>query len=158
MIKLSHIDEKGKARMVDVTEKEETVREAVAQGRVLMHPATIALIESGGITKGDVFVVAKVAGIMAAKKTSDIIPMCHPLSLTGVDIQFAVHAGEGEIIIMATVKTVGKTGVEMEAMTAVSAVGLTIYDMCKAADRSIIITDIKLLSKKGGKSGAFVRE
>lgn len=158
MTKLSHIDERGKARMVDVTEKKETVREAVAQGRVLMRPATVALIESGGITKGDVFAVAKVAGIMAAKKTSDIIPMCHPLSLTGVDIQFAVHAGKGEIVIMATVKTVGKTGVEMEAMTAVSAVGLTIYDMCKAADRSIIITDIKLLSKKGGKSGTFVRE
>ena len=157
MTKLSHIDEKGRARMVDVTEKKETLREAVAQGRALMRPATVALIESGGITKGDVFAVAKVAGIMAAKKTSDIIPMCHPLSLTGVDIQFAVHAGEGEIIITATVKTVGKTGVEMEAMTAVSAAGLTIYDMCKAADRSIIITDIKLLSKKGGKSGAFVR-
>jgi cyclic pyranopterin phosphate synthase len=156
--KLSHVDESGKARMVDVTEKKDTVREAVAQGMVLMSPTTVALIESGGITKGNVFAVAKVAGIMAAKKTSDIIPMCHPLSLTNIDIQFVVHAGEGEIIIKATVKTVGKTGVEMEALTAVSAAGLAIYDMCKAADRSIVITDIKLLSKKGGKSGVFVRE
>ena len=144
--------------MVDVTAKRETVREAVAQGRVLMRPATVALIESGGITKGDVFAVAKVAGIMAAKKTSDMIPMCHPLYLTGVDIQFTVNADKGEIKILAAVKTVGKTGVEMEAMTAVAVAGLTIYDMCKAADRSIIITDINLLSKKGGKSGTFIRE
>jgi len=158
MTKLSHIDERGKARMVDVTAKRETVREAVAQGRVLMRPATVALIESGGITKGDVFAVAKVAGIMAAKKTSDMIPMCHPLYLTGVDIQFTVNADSGEIKILAAVKTVGKTGVEMEAMTAVAVAGLTIYDMCKAADRSIIITDINLLSKKGGKSGTFIRE
>jgi len=158
MTKLSHIDERGKARMVDVTTKRETVREAVAQGMVLMRPATAALIESGGITKGDVFAVAKVAGIMAAKKTSDMIPMCHPLSLTGVEIQFTVNADRGEIKILAAVKTVGKTGVEMEAMTAVAVAGLTIYDMCKAADRSIIITDINLLSKKGGKSGTFIRE
>lgn len=158
MTKLSHIDESGKARMVDVTAKRETVREAVAQGRVLMRPATVALIESGGITKGDVFAVAKVAGIMAAKKTGDMIPMCHPLSLTWVDIQFTVNADRGEIKILAAVKTVGKTGVEMEAMTAVAVAGLTIYDMCKAADRSIIITDINLLSKKGGKSGTFIRE
>lgn len=144
--------------MVDVTAKRETVREAVAQGRVLMRPATVALIESGGITKGDVFAVAKVAGIMAAKKTGDMIPMCHPLSLTWVDIQFTVNADRGEIKILAAVKTVGKTGVEMEAMTAVAVAGLTIYDMCKAADRSIIITDINLLSKKGGKSGTFIRE
>jgi len=158
MTKLSHIDERGKARMVDVTTKRETVREAVAQGMVLMRPATAALIESGGITKGDVFAVAKVAGIMAAKKTSDMIPMCHPLSLTGVEIQFTVNADRGEIKILAAVKTVGKTGVEMEAMTAVAVAGLTIYDMCKSADRSIIITDINLLSKKGGKSGTFIRE
>ena len=157
MTKLSHIDERGKARMVDVTTKRETVREAVAQGMVLMRPATAALIESGGITKGDVFAVAKVAGIMAAKKTSDMIPMCHPLSLTGVEIQFTVNADRGEIKILAAVKTVGKTGVEMEAMTAVAVAGLTIYDMCKSADRSIIITDINLLSKKGGKSGTFIR-
>jgi cyclic pyranopterin phosphate synthase len=157
MTKLSHIDEKGKARMVDVTTKKETVREAVAQGKVLMNPSTVALIESGGIAKGDVFAVAKVAGIMAAKRTSDLIPMCHPLFLTGVDIQFTVHSDEGEIVITATVKTVGKTGVEMEAMTAISVAGLTIYDMCKAADKSIIIADIKLLSKKGGKSGTFIR-
>ncbi|PIP06877.1 MAG: cyclic pyranopterin monophosphate synthase MoaC [Syntrophobacteraceae bacterium CG23_combo_of_CG06-09_8_20_14_all_50_8] len=110
------------------------------------------------MTKGDVFAVAKVAGIMAAKKTSDMIPMCHPLYLTGVDIQFTVNADSGEIKILAAVKTVGKTGVEMEAMTAVAVAGLTIYDMCKAADRSIIITDINLLSKKGGKSGTFIRE
>jgi cyclic pyranopterin phosphate synthase len=158
MAKLSHIDEKGKARMVDVTAKKETLREATAQGRVLLRPDTVGLIEAGGIPKGDVFAVARIAGVMAAKKTSEMIPLCHPLFLTGVDIQFAVNAGAGEIVISATVKTVGKTGVEMEALTAVSVAGLTIYDMCKAADRSIIITDIKLLSKKGGKSGTFVRE
>ncbi len=158
MAKLSHIDEKGKARMVDVTAKKETLREAAAQGRVLLRPDTVALIEAGGMPKGDVFAVARIAGVMAAKRTSEMIPLCHPLSLTGVDIQFAVNAGGGEIVITATVKTVGKTGVEMEALTAVGVAGLTIYDMCKAADRSIIIADIKLLSKKGGKSGTFIRE
>lgn len=155
---LSHIDEKGKARMVDVTAKKETVREAVAEGMVRMDPSTLRLIESGGMPKGDVFAVARIAGIMAAKSTGGLIPLCHPLPLTGIDIQFTCNVKKGEIAIRATVKTVGKTGVEMEAMTAVSVASLTIYDMCKAADRSITITDIKLLSKKGGKSGTFIRK
>ena len=158
MNRLSHIDEKGKARMVDVTAKEATVREAVAEGMVRMDPSTLRLIESGGMPKGDVFAVARIAGIMAAKRTGGLIPLCHPLPLTGIDIQFACNVMKGEIAIRATVKTVGKTGVEMEAMTAVSVASLTIYDMCKAADRSITLTDIKLLSKKGGKSGTFIRK
>ena len=158
MNRLSHIDEKGKARMVDVTAKEATVREAVAEGMVRMDPSTLRLIESGGMPKGDVFAVARIAGIMAAKRTGSLIPLCHPLPLTGIDIQFACNVMKGEIAIRATVKTVGKTGVEMEAMTAVSLASLTIYDMCKAADKSITLTDIKLLSTKGGTSGTFIRK
>jgi cyclic pyranopterin phosphate synthase len=158
MTKFSHLDEKGKARMVDVTAKDATAREAIAQGKVLMHKDTISLIERGQIPKGDVYGVAKIAGIMAAKKTSDMIPMCHPLELTGVDIEFATNEALGEITIQATVKNVGRTGVEMEAMAAVSVAALTIYDMCKSADKNIILTDIKLLSKRGGKSGTFMRD
>jgi cyclic pyranopterin phosphate synthase len=158
MDKLSHVDEKGRARMVDVTAKKTTVREAVAAGKVQMRPSTLALIQSGGMPKGDVLAVARIAGILAAKKTSDLIPLCHPLPLTGVEIQFVTQAGAGEIAITATVKNVGQTGVEMEALTAVSVAALTIYDMCKAVDRLITITDIRLLSKRGGKSGAFIRE
>jgi cyclic pyranopterin phosphate synthase len=153
----SHIDEKGKATMVDVTAKEASAREAIARGKVLMRKDTIALIESGQIPKGDVFSVAKIAGIMAAKKTSDMIPMCHPLELTVIDISFESNTDLGEITIEAKVKNVGRTGVEMEAMTAVSVAALTIYDMCKSADKNIILTDIKLISKHGGKSGYFVR-
>lgn len=157
MGRLSHLDDKGKARMVDVSAKESTLREATAQGKVLMRPATAALIESGKAPKGDVFAVARIAGIMAAKKTSDLIPLCHPLALTGVEVQFNTKVKKGEITIEATVKTVGKTGVEMEAMSAVSAAALAIYDMCKSADREMILTDIMLISKRGGKSGTFVR-
>ena len=155
---LSHVDDKGRARMVDVTAKGSTAREAVAAGRVRMRPATLALIESGGVPKGDVLAVARLAGIMAAKKTSDLIPLCHPLALTGVAIEFDSQTEAGEIAITATVKNVGQTGVEMEALTSVSVAALTIYDMCKAVDRLMIITDIRLLSKRGGKSGVFVRE
>ena len=144
--------------MVDVTAKESTLREAVAQGRVLMNPNTVTAIDQGEMRKGDVFGVARIAGIMAAKKTSDIIPMCHPLELTGINIDFSSNIEKGEITIKANVKTVGKTGVEMEAMTAVSAAALTIYDMCKSADRGIILSDIKLMTKHGGKSGTFVRK
>ena len=144
--------------MVDVTVKEPSVREALARGKVLMHSDTIALIEGGEIPKGDVLGVAKVAGIMAAKKTSEMIPMCHPLELTGIDIQFESNAELGEITIQAKVKTVGRTGVEMEAMTAVSIAALTIYDMCKSADKNITLSDIKLISKHGGKSGSFIRK
>jgi len=158
MSKLSHLDDKGKARMVDVTLKEPSIREAVARGKVLMHPDTLALVVEGEIPKGDVFGVARIAGIMAAKKTGEMIPMCHPLPLTTIDVQFSSNTASGEIMIEARVKTVGKTGVEMEALTAVSVAALTIYDMCKSADKNITLTDIKLISKHGGKSGPFIRK
>ena len=156
--KLSHLDEKGNARMVDVTGKAATARTAVARGKVLMQPGTLALIEAGAMQKGDVLGVARIAGIMAAKKTSDLIPLCHPLALTDVDVQFFLQPSRSELTIEATVRTVGKTGVEMEAMTAVGITALTIYDMCKAVDRQMILSDIKLISKQGGKSGVFKRE
>jgi len=157
MTKFSHLDDNGKAKMVDVTGKELSVRKAVARGKVLMKKETLRLIERGEIPKGDVFVVAKIAGIMAAKKTSEMIPMCHPLELTGVDISFTKNADLGEVTIEATVQTVGRTGVEMEALTAVSVAALTIYDMCKSADKHIVLSDIKLITKHGGKSGLFMR-
>ena len=158
MTAISHLDKKGKARMVDVTGKASTVRTAVARGKVLMHPETVDMIESEGIAKGNVLGVAKIAGIMAAKRTSDLIPMCHPLELTGMDMQFTINRDRGEITIEAKVSTVGRTGVEMEAMTAVSVAALTIYDMCKSADKWMILSDIKLMTKQGGKSGTLVRE
>jgi cyclic pyranopterin phosphate synthase len=158
MTAISHLDEKGKARMVDVTRKASTVRTAVARGKVLMHPETVDMIESEGIAKGNVLGVAKIAGIMAAKRTSDLIPMCHPLKLTGMDMQFTINRDRGEITIEAKVSTVGRTGVEMEAMTAVSVAALTIYDMCKSADKWMILSDIKLMTKQGGKSGTLARE
>ncbi len=158
MTAISHLDEKGKARMVDVTRKASTVRTAVARGKILMHPETVDMIESEGIAKGNVLGVAKIAGIMAAKRTSDLIPMCHPLELTGMDMQFTINRDRGEITIEAKVSTVGRTGVEMEAMTAVSVAALTIYDMCKSADKWMILSDIKLMTKQGGKSGTLVRK
>lgn len=151
----SHINEQGRAKMVDVTDKEVTYREATASGVVKVNAETMALIKNGGIKKGDVLSVAQVAGIMAAKKTADIIPMCHPIPLSGVDIRFDLK--DTEIVIEATVKCKGVTGVEMEALTAVSTAALTVYDMCKAVQRDIEITDIMLLHKEGGKSGAFTR-
>lgn len=151
----SHINEQGRAKMVDVTDKEETFREAKAAGTVNVSADTMELIKSGGVKKGDVLSVAQVAGIMAAKKTSDIIPMCHPLTLSGVDITFELT--DTEVHITAAVKCKGSTGVEMEAMTAVSTAALTIYDMCKAVQRDITITDIRLIYKSGGKSGVFQR-
>lgn len=157
-MKFTHLDEKNRPRMVDVTAKESSLREAVAGGRVLMRPDTVKAIESGGVAKGNVYATAKIAGIMAAKKTSDIIPMCHPLGLTGIDIDFSSDPEKGEVAITAHVKTMDRTGVEMEAMTAVSVAALTIYDMCKSADRGIVLSDIRLLKKSGGKSGTFVRE
>jgi cyclic pyranopterin phosphate synthase len=158
MAEFTHLDEKNKARMVDVTGKKKSLREAIAEGKVLMKPETVQEIEAGKVAKGDVFGVAKIAGIMAAKRTGDIIPMCHPLELTGIDIDFTSDPERGEITIEATVRTVGRTGVEMEAMTAVSTAALTIYDMCKSADREIVLSDIRLLKKSGGKSGTFVRK
>jgi len=144
--------------MVDVTGKESTVRTAVARGKVLMRPETVGLIEGEGMAKGDVLGVAKIAGIMAAKQTGILIPMCHPLDITGIDLQFITDRERGEITVEAKVSTVGKTGVEMEAMTAVSVAALTIYDMCKSADRWMILSDIKLITKQGGKSGTLIRE
>ncbi|MDI6725745.1 MAG: cyclic pyranopterin monophosphate synthase MoaC [Smithellaceae bacterium] len=149
---LTHLDEHGKARMVDVTDKTNSLRIATARGRVLMKPATVDLITGGGLPKGDVLAAARLAGIMAAKKTGELIPLCHPLFLTGVDIAFSSDRDRGEIAVEATVKTFGKTGVEMEALTAVSVAALTIYDMCKAVEREMLLTDIRLVKKEGGKS------
>lgn len=154
-MELSHINEQGRAKMVDVTDKAETFREAIAEGTVIVEPDTMELIKSGGIKKGDVLSVAQVAGIMAAKKTSDMIPMCHPLMLSGVDISFELT--DAEIHIKAIVRCKGSTGVEMEALSAVSTAALTIYDMCKAVQRDITITDIRLMYKSGGKSGVYQR-
>lgn len=142
--------------MVDVSEKDKTVRVAVAAGRVRMSEATLAAIKDGRVKKGDVLAVAQVAGVMAAKRTWDNIPMCHPVSLTGVDLTFAFE--EDAVAIRAEAKCTGETGVEMEALSAVSAAALTIYDMCKALQRDMQITDIRLLQKSGGKSGTFLRE
>lgn len=157
-MELTHFDAAGRAHMVNVTDKPETERTAVAAGRVVMAAETLAKIEAGLIGKGDVLAVAQVAGIMAAKKTWEIIPMCHPLLLTGVGISFTLDAGASAIDIRAEVKTTGKTGVEMEALTAVSAAALTIYDMCKAIDRGMCVENIRLLRKAGGRSGVFERE
>lgn len=154
----THINEQGRAKMVDVTHKADTERMAVAQARIVMHNETLEKIKSGGIKKGDVLSVAQVAGIMGAKKAPDIIPMCHPLMLTGVDISFTLDEEKSEVVITSEVKTTGKTGVEMEALTAVSIAALTIYDMCKAVDRWMKIADIKLIEKSGGKSGHLLRK
>jgi cyclic pyranopterin phosphate synthase len=156
-MELTHFNETGRARMVDVTEKSDTRRLAVAVGKVSMQPETLALIQQGRIAKGDVLAVAQVAGIMAAKRTWEIIPMCHPLLLTGVDLSFTIKSEECSVEITATVSTTGKTGVEMEALTAASAAALTIYDMCKAIDRGMTIEAIYLKTKSGGKSGHYQR-
>lgn len=155
-MELTHINEQGRARMVDVTEKAVTFRAAEAEGRVRMAPETVELIRTGGTPKGDVLAVAQVAGIMAAKRTHELIPMCHPLALTGVDIRFTLE--EAAVHIRARVKCRGETGVEMEALTAASAAALTIYDMCKAVQKDLEIGDIRLLRKTGGKSGDFINE
>jgi len=154
---LSHFNEEGRARMVDVGSKEDTQRMAIAQGELIMQPETLKLIKEGKITKGDVLAVAQVAGIMAAKQTNQIIPMCHPLMLTSVDLNFEINKEVHKITIKSKVKTVGKTGVEMEALTAVAVAGLTIYDMCKAVDRGITIKAIHLVEKTGGKSGHYLK-
>jgi cyclic pyranopterin phosphate synthase len=151
----THFDEHGNARMVDVGGKEVTERVATARGAVLMQPATIALIRQGGIKKGDVLSVARLAGIMGAKKTPDLIPLCHPLALTSVAVDLTVDEARNAIDITATCKLAGKTGVEMEALTAVSVAALTVYDMCKAVDKAMRLTDIRLVHKSGGKSGTY---
>lgn len=155
--KLTHFDEEGRAHLVDISGKAFTERRAVARATVRMQPATLQMIREGKAKKGDVLAVAQVAGIMAAKKTGDIIPMCHPLLLTGVDLrfEFAEEAGQASLLIEATVKTSGQTGVEMEALTAVSAAALTVYDMVKAVDRGMQIDQIRLVHKSGGKSGLY---
>ncbi len=154
----THFNENGRARMVDVSEKAETMRTAVAFGRVLVNAETFALIRSGGLKKGDVLTTAQIGGIMGAKRTSEIIPMCHNVPLSGVDIDFQMNENDLAVEITATAKCSGQTGVEMEALTAVSVAALTVYDMCKAVQRDIVIDRICLLRKSGGKSGDFVRE
>jgi cyclic pyranopterin monophosphate synthase len=157
MKKLSHVNNKGDVQMVDVTAKANTIRKAKARGIVQMDIKTLELIEKGRVAKGNVLTTAKIAGIMAAKKTGELIPLCHPLELTGIDLNFSIDHKTSQIIIESEVQTAGKTGVEMEALTAVSVGALTIYDMCKAVNKKIIIGDIMLLEKSGGKSGTFIR-
>ncbi len=160
MSTLTHFDAQGQAHMVDVSAKNNTHRIAVARGRIEMLPATLAMIEQGNAKKGDVLGIARIAGIQGAKKTSDLIPLCHPIALTRVAMEFEVVSGAGttapHVVCSATAETVGPTGVEMEALTAVQVALLTIYDMCKAVDRRMTITNVKLLEKHGGKSGSFV--
>jgi cyclic pyranopterin phosphate synthase len=157
MAQLSHLDEKGRARMVDVSEKEVTSRIASARGTIHMRSETLDLIRQGKVEKGDVFSVARVAGIMAAKKTSELIPMCHPLNINSIEIDLTPADNPARVDIEASVRVSGKTGVEMEAMTAVAVAGLTIYDMCKAVDRDMTVGEIRLVLKSGGKSGTFIR-
>jgi cyclic pyranopterin phosphate synthase len=155
--KLTHFTDAGAARMVDVSAKDETLREAVAEARVAMRPATLRLILDRKVSKGDVLGVARVAGIMAAKRTPELIPMCHPLDLSSVEIELTPDRKTASIAITATVRIFGRTGVEMEALTAAAAAGLTVYDMCKSVDRAMTVTGIRLVKKTGGKSGTFER-
>jgi cyclic pyranopterin monophosphate synthase len=156
-VTLTHLDESGRARMVDVSAKDVTQREATARAVVTMRPETARLIQTGSMKKGDVLAVAQVAGVMGAKRTPDLIPLCHPLAITGVDMAFDLDIEQARLEIRATVRVTGKTGVEMEALTAVSVAALTVYDMCKAVDRGMTIQDVMLLHKAGGKSGEFSR-
>ena len=153
---LTHFDAQGQAHMVDVAAKAPTHRVAIAQGRIVMNPATLSIILAGNAKKGDVLGIARVAGIMAAKRTSDLIPLCHPLALTRVALDFTADEATASITCRTTVETVGPTGVEMEALTATQIALLTIYDMCKAVDRGMTITDVRVIEKHGGKSGSFV--
>ena len=155
--RLTHLDEDGSARMVDISAKQEREREAVAEGRVSMRPETLALILAGGVPKGDVMAVARVAGIMAAKRTADIVPLCHPLALASVQVELEADEEASAVAIRARCRLKGRTGVEMEALTAVTAAALTVYDMCKAVDRSMTLENIRLLSKSGGRSGRYER-
>jgi cyclic pyranopterin phosphate synthase len=158
MSELTHFNQAGEAHMVDVGAKDVTARRAVAAGRIVMQPDTLSLIEKGGHAKGDVLGVARVAGIMATKRTADLVPMCHPLSLTHVAVEFAIDNGANAVECTLTAETAGKTGVEMEALTGVQVALLTIYDMCKAVDRGMIIEAVRLLEKSGGKSGHWKRD
>ena len=156
--RLTHLDAHGQMHMVDVSHKADTAREAIARGVVRMQPTTLALITSGTMPKGDVLATARIAGIMAAKRTSELIPLCHPLMLSRVAVEITPAPGESALHVEVTVQTTGKTGVEMEALTAVSVAALTIYDMCKAVDRGMRITDIRLAEKRGGVSGEIMLE
>lgn len=155
MADFTHFNEQGRAKMVDVGEKPETVRTAVAAGRVLVSPETFALIKSGGMKKGDVLTVAQVAGVMGAKRTPDVIPMCHPILIDGIDLRLWLDESRLSVEIEASVSCSGRTGVEMEALTAVSTAALTVYDMCKAVQKDILISDIHLLEKTGGVHGDY---
>jgi cyclic pyranopterin monophosphate synthase len=155
---LSHLDDDGRAHMVDVTDKEATVREAVARGRVLLGPVAFPLVRDQAVKKGDVLTVAQVAGIQAAKRTAELIPLCHPLSLSSVAVDVSLDAVRESVEIEATCRTRGETGVEMEALTAVAVAALTVYDMCKAAERGIRIEAVRLVRKSGGRSGEWVGE
>lgn len=155
---LTHLDEQGRARMVDVGAKPDTERVAVAAGSVYMQPDTLRLIRDGAIKKGDVLTIARIAGIMAAKRTSELIPLCHPIPLTQIEVEITLDEGANAARITATARTVGKTGVEMEALTAVTTAALTIYDMAKAVDRGMRLGDIRLVEKHGGQHGDYVAE
>ena len=158
MKKFTHFDEEGKSRMVDVSDKDITVREAKASGRIKMKAETLRMIMEGKVKKGDVLGIAKIAGIMGAKKTSGLIPMCHPLEITGIDIDFRPSMENCDIEIESRVRVIGRTGVEMEALASVSIAALTIYDMCKAVDKEMVISDIRLEEKRGGRSGEYIRK
>lgn len=158
MTKLTHLDDQGRASMVDVGQKADTERVAIARGEIIMKAQTLALIRDGQIKKGDVLTVAKIAGIMAAKRTSELIPLCHPISLTKVDVELGIDESLPGVKISATARTIGKTGVEMEALTAVSVAALTVYDMAKAAEKTMRIQNIRLVEKHGGKSGDILNE
>ena len=158
MAKFTHLDDEGNAVMVDVSDKQATQRTATAKGTMTMEPETMALIQAGGVKKGDVLSVAQLAGIMGAKRTPDLIPLCHPLALTSVTVDLVCDSGRDAVDITATCKLKGQTGVEMEALTAVAVAALTVYDMCKAVDRGMKITDVRLVHKAGGKSGTFEAE
>jgi cyclic pyranopterin phosphate synthase len=157
MKRLSHVDRRGRARMVDVTTKDETRREAIARGVVTMHPDTLRLIQAGTVPKGDVLAAARLAGIMAAKRVPDLIPLCHPLLLTSAEVEVTPMENPAGLAIESRVRVTGRTGAEMEALTAVAVAALTIYDMCKGVDREMVIGSIRLVSKKGGKSGTYRR-
>lgn len=157
MNKLTHFDESGKSRMVDITSKPETVREAIARGSVYAKSQTLRLIDDKQVVKGDVLEVARLAGIIAAKRTGDLIPLCHPIPITSVEVDLKIIHSEARIEISSRVQTVGRTGVEMEALTAVCIAGLTVYDMCKSVDRGITISEIRLIKKSGGKSGTWLK-
>ena len=156
--KLTHLDEKRRPKMVYVGEKKDTDREAVASGKIFLSEETYYRLKKGDLKKGDVLSTAQVAGVMGAKKTSEIIPMCHNIFITGVEMEFNLNDMDNSVDIISKAKTTGKTGIEMEALTAVSVAALTIYDMCKAVDKNMIISDIKLIKKSGGKSGTYIRE